>query len=223
MSAGNFTLLWAKILDSSIWMESKETRLVWITMLAMKDADGVVRAAPKALAHRARVTEAECASALKTLREPDPQSSTPAHDGRRIADLEGGGGWQILNHELYRFSTDAKRAFWREQKAAQREAKKEPVGTPRKSSTASERLREKAVRNGDDQTVADLDRMEGQGVPRGKGLSPTPADPAAEAPALGAGTAHPPPCNPEAGRPDPQRSSSAEEEELTYPDGEPLG
>lgn len=164
--SGGFSLLWAKILDSSIWMESKETRLVWITMLAMKDADGVVRAAHKALAHRARVTEAECEAALKVLRSPDPQSSTPDNDGRRIADLEGGGGWQILNHELYRFSTEAKRAFWREQKAAQREAKKAPVQTPRQSSTAAERLREKALRNGDEQTPKDLDRMEGLAPPR---------------------------------------------------------
>ena len=113
-----FTLLWSKILDSSIWMEEKETRLVWITLLAMKDAEGVVRAAKKALAYRARVSEDECERALSVLLAPDPQSMTPDHEGRRIAEVAG--GWRILNHDLYRFSTEAKREFWREQKAEQR-------------------------------------------------------------------------------------------------------
>lgn len=121
-----FTLLWSKILDSSIWMESKETRIVWITMLAMKDKDGHVKAAKAALAHRARVTLEECETALKTLMEPDPQSMTPDNEGRRIQEEPG--GWLILNHDLYRFSTEAKREFWRDQKAKQR-AKKKPVNS----------------------------------------------------------------------------------------------
>ncbi len=115
-----FTLLWSKILDSSIWMEDKETRLVWITMLAMKDANGLVRAAKVALAYRARVSVDECDRALGVLLAPDPQSMTPDNEGRRIKEVPG--GWQILNNDLYRFSTDAKREFWRQQKADQRAA-----------------------------------------------------------------------------------------------------
>jgi hypothetical protein len=118
-----FTLLWARILDSSIWMESKETRIVWITMLAMKDKDGHVKAAKAALAHRARVTLEECEAALQVLMAPDPQSMTPDHEGRRIQEEPG--GWLILNHDLYRFSTEAKREFWRDQKAKQRSKKKQ--------------------------------------------------------------------------------------------------
>jgi len=113
-----FTLLWSKILDSSIWMTDKETRIVWITMLAMKDAEGIVRAAPAALAHRARVSESECAAALRVLLSPDKESFTPDNEGRRIKEIAG--GWLILNHELYRFSTEAKREFWKQQKADQR-------------------------------------------------------------------------------------------------------
>lgn len=114
-----FTLLWSKILDSSIWMETKETRLVWITMLAMKDADGMVHAARTALAYRARVSEKECAEALKVLMAPDPHSTTADNEGRRIVEIPG--GWQILNNDLYRFSTEAKREFWKQQKAEQRQ------------------------------------------------------------------------------------------------------
>lgn len=154
-----FTLLWSKILDSSIWMESKETRIVWITMLAMKDKDGRVKAAKAALAHRARVTIQECEQALAILMAPDPQSMTPDHDGRRIQ--EESGGWLILNHDLYRFSTEAKREFWRDQKAKQREKKKQRREPP-PSATYLERERryEEAVERGD-QDGADAIAAEG--------------------------------------------------------------
>ena len=99
-------------------MESKETRLVWITMLAMKDSEGRVIAAPKALAWRARVNDAECSAALEVFKSPDPESTSKIEEGRRIREIPG--GWQIINHELYRFSTEAKREFWRNQKREQR-------------------------------------------------------------------------------------------------------
>lgn len=115
-----FTLLWNKILDSSIWMEDKETRLVWITMLAMKDWQGRVYASPKALAHRARVEPDECEKALHVLLSPDPESSSQEFDGRRIEEIQG--GWQVLNHEKYRYSGDEeKRKLWREKKKKQRQ------------------------------------------------------------------------------------------------------
>lgn len=126
-----FTLLWSKILDSSIWMESQATRIVWITLLAMKDADGIVRAAKVALAHRARVTIEECDRALQVLMAPDPQSMTPANEGRRIKEIPG--GWQILNSDLYRFSTESKREFWKQQKADQRARTKEAKEAKNKS------------------------------------------------------------------------------------------
>src|ERR1039458_2701182 len=118
----SFTLLWSRILDSSVWQESKETRLVWITMLAMKDKDGMVMAAAVGLAARARVSLAECQAALEVFKKPDPHSSNPADGGRRIREVPG--GWQIINADFYRCSTDARREFWRESKARQRERKK---------------------------------------------------------------------------------------------------
>lgn len=116
----SFVLLWSKILDSSIWLESKETRLVWITMLAMKDADGIVRARPGSLAHRARVTKEEAEQAIATLSSPDPETPDDPDQGIRIKAVDG--GWLVVNHEKYMFSTDAKRAYWRDQKQKQRKA-----------------------------------------------------------------------------------------------------
>jgi hypothetical protein len=116
-------MLWSKTLDSSVWRrESKETRLVWVTMLMMKDSDGQVLASQVGLADRAVVTDEECREALRVLLAPDPNDTSKVEDGRRIRVIPG--GWQIINHDLYRFSTDAKREFWKAQKAEQRAAKK---------------------------------------------------------------------------------------------------
>ena len=114
-----FALLWSKILDSSLWIQgSKETRLVWVTLLAMKDSKGIVQASVIGLADRAKVTVEECRDSLQVLLNPDPEDTSKVDDGRRIREVRG--GWQIVNHDLYRFSTDVKRAIWRESKANQR-------------------------------------------------------------------------------------------------------
>jgi hypothetical protein len=117
-----FALLWGKILDSSIWIkESKETRLVWITMLAMKDQEGRVYSSVIGLADRAKVSQEECRKALKIFLSPDKDDTSKVEDGRRIREIRG--GWEIINNDLYRYSSEEKREFWRQQKAAQRAKK----------------------------------------------------------------------------------------------------
>jgi hypothetical protein len=114
-----FTLLWSKILESSIWVtQSKETRLVWITILAMKNYEGQVFASVVGLADRAKVSPDECRKALKVLLSPDPDDTSKVEEGRRIREIQG--GWEVINHDFYRFSTEAKREFWRVTKAEQR-------------------------------------------------------------------------------------------------------
>ena len=95
-----YVKLFGSILDSSVWDEDHATRLVWITMLTMADQDGVVRAADSGIAHRARVSPAECAKAFKVLSEPDIESKSQEYGGRRIERIEG--GWLVLNYRKYR-------------------------------------------------------------------------------------------------------------------------
>jgi hypothetical protein len=96
-----YNKLFARILDSSIWLEPNPTRIVWITMIAALDEDGYVRLASiRNLAHRAVVTEDEAAAAVATLESPDPHSGNPAHDGRRIQRVDG--GWIVLNAKDHR-------------------------------------------------------------------------------------------------------------------------
>ena len=100
---GGFTKLHGSLLTSSLWMESKATRLVWIAMLASKDAEGHVTGSVPGLANVANVTVEECEEALQVLSSPDPYSRTPDHEGRRIEKCDG--GWMVLNHFKYRDGT----------------------------------------------------------------------------------------------------------------------
>lgn len=96
----HFTKLFNSILDSTVWQESKETKLVWVTMLAMCDRNGEIHASIPGLSVRAGVTIPECEEALRCFMSPDKYSRTKDHDGRRIAIIDG--GWVLLNHAKYR-------------------------------------------------------------------------------------------------------------------------
>jgi hypothetical protein len=99
MPAG-FVKIYGTILDSSVWSEDPYTRLVWITMLAMADANGFVEASVPGLARRANVPLDTCEKALGVLSSPDGYSKSPAHEGRRVEKVER--GWAILNYRTYR-------------------------------------------------------------------------------------------------------------------------
>lgn len=125
-----FAMLWSKTLDSSIWVkESKETRLLWVTMLMMKDSDGMIQSSLVGLASRAKLSDDECRASLKILLSPDQDDTSKVEEGRRVREVPG--GWQIVNHELYRFSTLAKRELWRAAKADQRERDRVSRMTPK--------------------------------------------------------------------------------------------
>jgi len=95
-----FVKIFGNLLDSSIWAESNETRIVWITLLVMSDEDGVVRSTAPGIAHRARVSIGNARKALEVLESPDPDSRTPDNDGRRIERVPD--GYLILNYEMFR-------------------------------------------------------------------------------------------------------------------------
>jgi hypothetical protein len=126
-----YTKLFGSILDSTVWRTPPHVRLVWITMLAMSDRDGVVEASVPGLAWRAGVSMAEADDALLCLLSPDEHSRTPDYEGRRIEPVDG--GWRLLNHAKYRekASADEQREKARVRMAAKRarDAAKNPVVT----------------------------------------------------------------------------------------------
>ncbi len=111
------------ILTSTLWQEPHPTRIVWITLLAMKDQYGVVEASIPGLAHTAVVSVKECEEALKRLSSKDIHSRTKDNDGRRIEIIDG--GFKILNHDKYRDKTaDHRKEYQRRKQAEYREKAK---------------------------------------------------------------------------------------------------
>jgi hypothetical protein len=95
-----YTKLFSHIVASSIWNEDDKTRLVWITLLALKDSKTqIVRTTAGSLAHLARVSLVDCVKALGKLQSPDPDGLEQPEQGRRIRPIEH--GWLIINGEKY--------------------------------------------------------------------------------------------------------------------------
>jgi hypothetical protein len=111
-----YTKLFGSIIASTIWGESDQTRIVWITMLAMADQHGEVQSSIPGLAKFAQVSIPAVESALEKLLSPDQYSRTKDHDGRRIEAIDG--GWVILNHAKYRAKATAEEQL---AKAAERQ------------------------------------------------------------------------------------------------------
>ncbi len=95
-----YSKLFSSLLTSSVWDTDIETRVVWITLLALKDQDGFARVATvDGLARLARVSVEGARKAVEILTSPDPESADPEHDGRRIERAPG--GWVVLNAKKY--------------------------------------------------------------------------------------------------------------------------
>ena len=120
MSMAGYTKLFNSILASTIWQGSKETKLLWITMLAMAGEDGIAHAAVPGLAHMSGLTLVETERALEDLCGPDKFSRTKDHEGRRVEEVDE--GWLILNHAKYRakMGADERREYKRLKQAEYR-------------------------------------------------------------------------------------------------------
>lgn len=119
-----FTKLFSSITDSTIWSQDNETRLVWITMLAMADQNGYVGASVDGLARRANVSLDATERALAAFLSPDTRSRSQEQEGRRIAVAER--GWTLINYRRFRElrDEDVRREGNRLNKRAQRQREK---------------------------------------------------------------------------------------------------
>lgn len=95
-----YTKLFSSILASTIWCEDNDTRIVWITLMAMADKTGTVEGSVPGLAGFARLPVPSVRAALEKLSAPDPDSRSPEREGRRIVAVDG--GWWLVNHGKYR-------------------------------------------------------------------------------------------------------------------------
>lgn len=167
-------------MDSTIWDEPPHVRVMFLTMLALKDWDHVVRLTFRRLVKKANLNPVEEESvrlareALKILSEPDPRQTfePQEQEGRRIQQVED--GWLVINGQKYqdemtKLLTRVRKTQWqREKREAEREHKE---GAPKRreilrgSGKLSERLRAQAEKDGDKETVKRLDEIEGKENP----------------------------------------------------------
>ena len=117
-----YTKLFGSLVTSSVWSEDDKTRIVWITMLALSNRDGVVEAATPGLARAANVALDDCRAALLKFESPDPESRSLAFEGRRVERVDG--GFKILNYEKYmRMMDEESRREYKRNKQAEYRAR----------------------------------------------------------------------------------------------------
>lgn len=165
-----FVKLYGTILDSSVWGEPAPTVKVWITLLAMADQFGVVRASLPGLARRAVVSREECEAAVQTFLSPDPDSQdkkrSPESDGRRIEEVPE--GWRVLNHSYYRDLRTDKQVADAERQKRHREGSPKP--DERDMSQVSQRVATEA--EADSEAVKSSSSQVEEKVDTGKGVPP---------------------------------------------------
>src|SRR3990167_8050302 len=96
----SYVKLDCNILDSTIWVENSDTRVVFITMLAMSDQEGICLSTAPGIARRSNISIANVRKALATLEAPDEDSRSMNDHGRRIERING--GYRIINYLSYR-------------------------------------------------------------------------------------------------------------------------
>lgn len=139
--------MFSSLITSTIWCESKEVKILWVTMLALTNKHSRMDASVPGLVKMSGLTLSEVEASLAVLEAPDPYSRSTEHEGRRIQKVDG--GWLILNHAKYRKKMDAddRREYLRIKKQEYRMAKKNaeangltPMFKPKLNKTLGEKL-----------------------------------------------------------------------------------
>lgn len=119
---------------------------------------------PKKLADTLGGTVKEIKEAVEFLMKPDADSRQKEHDGRRLIK-EGEFQYRVPSWEYYykMQSEEERREYNRVMKSRERARKK--ISSKIGGTTASERVREEALRNGDEHTVDRIDRISAKEQP----------------------------------------------------------
>lgn len=99
-----YSKLHSSIVNSSLWTEPDSVRILFVTLLAICDRDGVVYGSKPGIDRIANIDPDDSEEAWTCLLSPDKNSSdkirAPQHEGRRIEEVSG--GFRLLNFEYYR-------------------------------------------------------------------------------------------------------------------------
>lgn len=98
--AEGYTKLFSGIVMSTVWTYDSDTKVVWVTLLAMADEHGVVVGTIPGLAKMAGVSVEATRRAMGIFLAPDPDSGSKEFEGRRVEVIDR--GWRLLMHAKYR-------------------------------------------------------------------------------------------------------------------------
>ena len=120
--------------DSSVNELDVLTRFVFMSMIALADQHGNVDMTYEALSRRLNITIEQLTASIAELMEPDPESRTKEHEGRRLIpiDPQRSWGWIVVNKTRYLYPSDDER----------RESDKERKKTGRKQAAPNSELTE---------------------------------------------------------------------------------
>jgi hypothetical protein len=129
-----FAKVFYQIFESSI-SEDYMVRHVFIDLLVLSDSDGVIDKTASAISRITNVPIEIVERAISQLCEPDPNSRTPDHEGRRLMTIDEHRkwGWKIVNYHKYRSIRDeearrlSNRSYKRDQRARQRQLRENGV------------------------------------------------------------------------------------------------
>lgn len=129
-----FVKVWEDITKSTVWEADPVIRVVWLSLLLECDRNGNFHGTREALARRANVSLDEFNRALEYLMAPDPNSTSPDEEGRRILSL-GNNQWTAVNYLQYRERRDPeeereKSREWKRGQRARKRAQDESPVTP---------------------------------------------------------------------------------------------
>ena len=84
-----------------MWKEPLHVRVVWVTLLSLKESDQTIRLPLHKIANKANLGDDKLfMDAMKVLEEPDRETTIPQpYEGRRIRKVED--GWLVLNGKHY--------------------------------------------------------------------------------------------------------------------------
>lgn len=93
--------LYARVTESSLMQAPKMAQLCFFYLLAIADRKGQVIGTDPLLAKRICFDPADFTAAVAVLAAPDADSSSKAHDGRRLLPTDEPRGYRIVNYRQY--------------------------------------------------------------------------------------------------------------------------
>ena len=133
---GGFTKLFNSIITSSVWSEDDKTRIMWVTMLAIVDSQGLVSGSIPGMSAIARMSLKDAEKSIQALCQPDPYSRSKEYEGRRLIEVDR--GWLIVNYVKYRQRRDAERRKDQNRQAQKRFRRKQKISQSKPKSAQAE-------------------------------------------------------------------------------------